>query len=121
MAQPRPRTRETLARNLRVLMDRAEWSQRDLAAQSKVSQRQISNILSMTTSCSVETAEALAKPFGLQGWHLVLPNLPVDLVQSTSIARLVSAYIAAQGPSRAFMDSLADRELSDGTNHKQKR
>ena len=101
-------------------MERAGWSQRDLASKSGISQRQISNILTMSTSCSVETAEALAKPFGLQGWHMALPNLPADLVQSTSIARLVSAYIAGNEAARDYLDSIATRELANGTT-KQKR
>ena len=86
-------------------------SQRDLAAKSGVSQRQISNILSDATSCSVDTAQALAKAFGLEGWHLLVPNLPDELLSSPSLERLVRAYIGAPASAREFMDTLADREL----------
>lgn len=115
MRSSRPKTRQSVAKNLQVLMAHAGWSQRDLAAKAKVSQRQISNILSQATSCSVETADALAAAFGLQGWHLLLPNLPDDLAESPSIARLVEAYIGSDPAGRAYLNSIADRELSSGT------
>lgn len=95
-------------------MDRKQWSQRDLAGKSGVSQRQISNILQMTTTCSVETADALALPFGLEGWHLLLPRLPLDLVHSPSIGRLVKAYTEASDIVRAYFDTIAIREGKDG-------
>jgi transcriptional regulator with XRE-family HTH domain len=114
MAQKRPRTRETIARNLRILMDRSSWSQRDMAAKSGVSQRQISNILQSSSSCSTETADALAKAFGLEGWHLMLPRLPLDLVHSTSIQKLVIAYTNASETTRAYMDSIVEREGAVG-------
>lgn len=111
-AKQRPRTRGSIARNLRLLIDHAHWTQRDLETRSGVSQRQISNILTQTTSCSTETADALAKPFGLEGWHLLIPNLPLDLVHSPSIAKLVAAYIRAGQDTRDFIDSVAEREAT---------
>jgi len=114
MAKVRPRTRETLARNLTVLMDRFGWTQRDLAALSGVSQRQISNILSQSTTCSIETADALAGAFKLNGWHLLMPNLPQDLAQAAGLRRLVEAYNGADAPTRDYLDSIADRELGNG-------
>lgn len=92
-------------------MSKMEWTQRDLERESGVSQRSISNILRQEQSPSVEVADALAKPFGLEGWHLILPNLPLDLVHSRSIANLVSAYTKGTDATRTFLDSIADREL----------
>lgn len=80
---------------------------------SGVSQRQISNILSQSTSCSVETADALAKAFKLHGWHLLLPTLPADLERSASLQRLVEAYMHSGAATRDYLDSIADRELAN--------
>ncbi len=110
----RPRTRDIVAANLAALMGHAQWSQRDLEAKSGVSQRQISNILTRSTSCSVETADALARAFGLEGWHLLVKDLPDDLVHSVSIAKLVAAYIQAGQETRNYIDTVAQRETVRG-------
>ena len=91
-------------------MVRASMTQRDLSAASGVSQRQISNILSETTTCSVETADALAAAFKLVGWHLLIPDLPSELLNSPSLNRLVSAYVHASEDTRHYMDQVAERE-----------
>lgn len=106
----RPRTRVTISRNLRAIMELTDMSQRDLEAKSGVSQRQISNILTQSTSCSIETADALAASFGLVGWHLLIPDLPKELLQSTSIGKLVTSYVRASDDTRHYMDQIADRE-----------
>lgn len=85
-----------------------EGNQSELARQSKVSQRHISDILSGNTECTYPIAVMLAAPFGLEGWHLQLPDLPKDLVASPSIARLVSAYIKADAAGRKFLDAAVE-------------
>lgn len=110
MSNPRPRTRDAISRNLKMLMAHADYSQRDLAAKSGVSQRQISNILSGATSCSIEVADALGKAFNLNGWQLMIHDLPEALVDSPSISRLVDSYIHASAAARLYMDEIAARE-----------
>ena len=110
MAVKRPTTRSTLIRNLTALMDVRGWNQSELARQSGVSQRMISHLLRDEASCSIETAEALATAFGLNGWHLLLPNLPHDLLDSPSLRRLVDSYISAPQSGRALFDLMAERE-----------
>ena len=112
MANPRPRTRDVLSRNLRALMDRHEMSERALAQSSGVSQGQINNILNQRTSCSIETAEALAHVFGLTGWHLLLHGLPDELLSSPSISRMVDAYVRMNGEGRELIDAMIRREAT---------
>lgn len=112
MANPRPRTRDILARNLRALLDRHEMSEKALSLSSGVSQSQINNILNVRTSCSIETAEALANVFGLTGWHLLLHNLPDDLLSSTAPARLVDSYLRMNGEGREIIDAIVRREVT---------
>ena len=108
----RPTTRESFVRNLRYLMSMADMSQAELSRRSKVSQKTISNILSSEKNQvpSIETADMLAKPFGLEGWHLIMPNLPEDLISSTSVERLLTSYVSSSEEGRKVIDSIAERE-----------
>lgn len=111
MAKPRPRTRTTVARNLRALMKREPgMSQRDLAEKAGVSQRAISSILSENVSCSVETLEAIARPFGLTAWELLIPSMADDLGLPASLAAIVESYVEADQAGREFLLRAADRE-----------
>lgn len=112
VANPRPRTRDILARNLRALMQAHDMTERALSQSSGVSQGQINNILNVRTSCSIETAEALAQVFGLTGWHLLLHGLPDELVNSQTIGRMVDGYIRMNGEGRALIDAMIRREAT---------
>jgi hypothetical protein len=114
----RPPTLSNLARNLTTLMRITGWNQSEVSRRSggAVSQRHISDILKGTADCTTEMANDIAKVFGLQGWHLIMPNLPEDLVNSPSIQKIVEAYIKADESGREFLDAAAQRELKrDGT------
>lgn len=107
----RPHTANSVAKNLKALMEGADWNQSELARRSGVSQRHISDILKGHTQCTIPVANDLAAPFGLTGWHLLLPDLPKDLVGSPAIARLVAAYIKADAAGREFLDAAGEREF----------
>ena len=109
MSVKRPATRETLARNLAALMEQAGWNQVELSRRSGVSQRQISNILRQESGCSVEHAEALARAFGLSGWHLIMPTLRQDL-QVGALALLIDRYAQASSEGRTAIDRVAELE-----------
>lgn len=107
----RPLVASSVAKNLRVLLvTLMDNNQSELARQSGVSQRHISDILNGHTECTVPYANKLAAPFGLTGWHLQLPDLPKDLVASPAIAKLVAAYIKADAAGREFLDAAGERE-----------
>lgn len=107
----RPPTASSVAKNLRALMDAADVNQSELARRSGVSQRHISDIINGNSACTHPIADKLAAPFGLIGWHLLLPDLPKDLVASPAISKLVSAYINADAAGRQFLDAAAEREI----------
>lgn len=87
-------------------------SQAALENASGVSQSQISNILRAATGCSIENADALAAVFGLQGWHLLIPSLPDDLINSPSISSLVETYVHADPEGRDTIERVVSREKS---------
>lgn len=111
MRKERPDTRASIARNLNILMKARDWNQTDLAKASGVSQRHISDILNQKTGCTVEMARDLAAPFNLSEWHLMIPDLPEQLLTSPSLNRLVQSYISADADGREFLDAAAEREL----------
>ena len=112
VANPRPRTRDVLATNLRALMNVHDMTERQLSQSSGVSQGQINNILNRRSTCSIETAEALAQVFNLTGWHLLLHGLPDELLSSPTIARMVESYMRMNGEGRALLDALVRRETT---------
>jgi transcriptional regulator with XRE-family HTH domain len=111
MAAKRPRTHDSVASNLRRLLALRDWSQVKLSHESGISQTHISAILRGESSATVEVAAALAKPFGLNGWHLLIPNLPDELLTSPSLSNLLNAYIDANQAGRDFLDAAAQREI----------
>lgn len=96
--------------NLSRLLDLTGQTQTQLAEKSGVSQRHISALVRGESDCTLQVAELLAKPFGLRGWQLMLPNLPVELVNSPRILRLVETYLDASEEGRALLDAMAQRE-----------
>lgn len=110
MAKGTPELRKVVADNLRALMDRREWSQADLATKAKVSQRHISNMLNRKTSASFETLNAVAAPFGIPGWLLLIDGLPMELLDSQRIPLLVNRYRSSGPDGRDLIERLADRE-----------
>lgn len=111
----RPNTRETLAKNLRTLMDVRGWNQVELAGKSGVSQTMISSVLNARSSCSIETADALAQAFGLTSWHLLMPGLTEDLLKSKAVQRLLESYVSATPDGKTLIDAIATREAKLGS------
>lgn len=109
-------TQNAMISNLRFLMDKFGYSQSELSRKSGVSQRTISYILSGEKKSRIETAELLAKPFGLEGWHLIMPNLPDDLIDSPSIEKLIEAFKKASAADREMINQVADRAATYSNN-----
>jgi transcriptional regulator with XRE-family HTH domain len=102
--------RQTVAANLRTLMQEREWSQTDVAKKTGVSQRQISYMLSCTTSASFETLSAVAGAFGVPGWLLMIDGLSSELLASPRIPLLVASFRDAGPDGRELVERLAERE-----------
>lgn len=110
MRRARPLTRTVVARNLRALMRLSGGLKScDLDARSGVSQRQITNILNGSSAPTTETVEALAAAFGLQGWHLLLHDLPEDLVTSQALGHLVAGFIRSDADGRDLTMRMLNR------------
>lgn len=112
MTKARARTTESLARNLRYLMDKKGWSYAQLSEKTagEVSAKTIGNMLNQVGSPRIDNVDAVARAFGLTGWHLIMPDLLTDLENGTSIARLVEAYVHSSADGRRHIERVADRE-----------
>ena len=109
----RPNTRDSLAANLRLLMDMAHLDQPKLAKLSGVSQKTISNMVNRRTAPTLDKVEAVANAFGLTAWHLILPDLPKELVSGGRIEQMVSRYLHANPAERDYVDLILSRTSHD--------
>lgn len=108
----RPAPRDALARNVRLLMQLREWDQPALAKAAGVSQKTISNVLNERTSVQLDVVEAIAQAFGLNGWHLIMPNLDRELLSNGTLANLITRFVQASPEGRTLISLMADREAS---------
>lgn len=106
----RQSTRDNLVSNLRWLMQATNWNQVELAKRSTVSQKSISKILRGEMVPTIELADKLAAAFGLSGWHIIMPDLPRDLVGSTTIEKLFKDFVLSDDDGREMLLRMAARE-----------
>lgn len=106
-------TTDTLIDNLTWLKDQHGDSVYSIGKRAKMSPRTVSNILAREQDkVSIEQADMLASAYSLAGWHLLLPNLPRDLVESPSIAKLFGDFVASSEEGRSHIKMVAEREAS---------
>lgn len=110
----KPKTDEVLARNLRALMTKGGLVESALAQKSNVSQKAINNVLNCRTTAKIETVELLAKAFGMEGWQLLLPNLPDEVDSVGAIGRLIQSYSKASAEGQRIIMTIAEREARYG-------
>lgn len=111
----RPHTADTIVTNLRHLMRETGMKPAALATKSGVSKRMIDYILTKERTPTIEVAEALANAFGLTGWQLLLPDLPVHLAKTGQLDRLLSYYSHSSDAGRAYIDRVAEQEAKYGS------
>lgn len=108
------KTADTLARNLAHLMELTGWNAKEVSKRSGVSPRMVSYILTKDRVASIEIAEDLAAAFNLEGWHLIMPNLPQDLEHTKSLSKLIQNYISAGAEGQDMISRIAEREAKYG-------
>ncbi len=105
-------TVENLARNLAFLLKNSGMSYRDVATKTggRVSPKTVGNMVNRVGAPTIDNVELVAQVFGLNGWHLISPNLVSDLTTGTSISRLHAAYLRADEAGRRHIERVAERE-----------
>lgn len=103
-----------LVDNVRALMRHTETSKAQLAQRSGISERMIAYILAKERTPTVETADSLARAFGLTGWQLMIPNLSLELAKEGKLEQLVKNYSTSSRKGREYIDRVAEQEAKYG-------
>lgn len=110
MQKKRPPTTETLARNLNYLMAKYDYSEKEMERRCGVSSKTINNMRNAKHKPTVANTDKVASVFGLDGWQLIIPGLPDDLIESKSLKQIVSNYAASDQEGRETVARVAERE-----------
>jgi len=103
-------TTAILARNLAFLMEDRGWTQVQTGKQAGVDQKVISYILSESKVPGLDVVDKIAAAFGLNMWHLIMPTLPEDLKNHTSIRQVYDAFFESGPEGRKHILQVAERE-----------
>lgn len=106
----RPNTADTVVTNIKYLLEECKWSVARLEAESGVPRRTIYSILNRERTPGIDTADDIAKAFGLDGWHLLKPNLRYDLAKNGHLDKMIDAYNTATEMTRDYVDMVLERE-----------
>lgn len=69
---------QTVANNIRTIVETfhtGKGAQTDAAKRCKMHQRTLGRAMNGEQSASLDTLQAVAEGYGLQPWHLLIPNL----------------------------------------------
>jgi transcriptional regulator with XRE-family HTH domain len=105
---------EIIAGNVKRLMQHADnMTQVELANKTKISQRTISNVINPGSVGSVTTTtiEKLAKFFGLEPYHLMIPNLPIEELLNKRIEKVIECYSQSTPDGRENIKRIAENEV----------
>lgn len=104
--------KETLRKNLKMLMDKAEMDAKQLSQLSGISLRMVNYVLSGERGATVETAEKLAEPFKISGWQLIMPTLEKDISNNGHLQKLIENYQKADAQGKSLIEAIAAREAA---------
>ncbi|MBH1745227.1 helix-turn-helix transcriptional regulator [Stenotrophomonas maltophilia] len=105
----------TLADNVRRLMEAAGDTQAKVAKRAGLAQRSVGNVVTYgtthETSPTLRTVDGIADAYGVPVWMLLLDQVPLEVLQSPELGRLIDNYVKAPASARANIDRVADAEV----------
>lgn len=103
------------AHNLQRLMDHHGLSQAELARKTGVGQSTLSKLLNTDDPSAMNprssTVEQLADFFGVPGWQLLVPDMPLELLLSKRFTKLIENYRDAPAEGRKQVERIAESEV----------
>lgn len=102
--------RDTLAKNLKWLMQANGHSCRDLEKLSGVSAKTINNMQETRNDVLLDKVEAVAAAYGLTAWHLISPTMVRDVQAGQIGERILEYYNAASDDGKKLIEMVAERE-----------
>lgn len=111
MAYAPKQTERYIAKNLRLLMDLADHSERDVERLSGVAQKTVNNILHARGEAKIPTVEKIAAVYGLNLWQILLPGLESDIRKAGgTLSQLVKSYLNSNEDGQKIILGIAERE-----------
>jgi transcriptional regulator with XRE-family HTH domain len=90
--------RQVLAANVVALKERRDWTQQQIAAKAGISQTHVGNVLRAQIDPTTAIIEGLSRAFDVPGWLLLVPNLPIELLDSNEVPALLQTWLMARLP-----------------------
>jgi hypothetical protein len=78
-----------------------------------INQKTVWNVINPEKSGAVnsKTIESIAKVFGLEPYHLLIPNLPIDELTSHRIEKMIANYAQSPKDGRENIARIAENEV----------
>lgn len=104
-----------LADNVRRIMNHKEWTLVDLARLTGVSKSALGYLVTYRDSSdrhpTTKTIEGIAAAVGIPLWQLMVPGLPMELLGSNRLTKLIENYRDAPAEGRAQVERIAESEV----------
>jgi transcriptional regulator with XRE-family HTH domain len=104
--------KEIIASNTAYLLLRRNWSRAELGRKAHLSPKSITNLLNPNSPFmpTMETAEGIAKAFGIPVWLLCLPLENKELLESRELPKMLEGYTSLSAESREQVRRIIDLE-----------
>lgn len=108
----KPTTAETVAANIKMLMQKTGINAPALSKKSHVPVRTIYSIIKLERTPGIDTTDDIAKAFGLNGWHLLMPGLQYDIIKNGALDKLIEDYSHCPEKSQEYINMVAERDAT---------
>lgn len=112
----RPTSAQTIARNIRLLMNEHGMSQAALGRKAGVAQTLLSALLSREDGIGIKnpqssTVDKIADAFGVQPWKLLVPGADLSFLQDGSVETLIDHFTSCGAEGRRSILRTAENEV----------
>ena len=90
-------------------------TQTQLAKKTGVAQKTINNIINLHQRPNIETIDKVAKGFGMEGWHLIMPATDDELQDPVNIEKVIESYRLSSVEGKKHIYMVAEREAYYGS------
>lgn len=99
----------------RLMLAHGKMSQRELAKLAGIAQSSVSYITTYEDEHdrhpTSATIEAVARAFNVEPWQLMIPDVPLEVLQSRRLGKLLADYSASSDEGRKAVERVASDEL----------
>jgi len=96
----------TLSYNMQRLLKAYDISARALAERANLPQKTVHNVLVSKHNCRLDTLEQISKTFFISPSTMITPNLPLNVLMSRRLNRMVEGYTKMTPEQRDQLDEI---------------